>query len=244
MRENKFEILQDVKTVNIGNEMAVTLSIGLGYSGATFAENYDYARIAIDLALARGGDQVVIKEGENISYFGGKTQQVEKATRVKARVKAHALREFIESRDKVMVMGHRQSDTDSFGAAIGIYRAARVLGKRAYIVINEVTSSVRPMKACFEDNPAYETDMFLTSEQAVELIDQNTVLVVVDTNRPSYTECPELLKRTSTIVVLDHHRQTNEQITNAILSYIEPYASSACEMVAGDSAVFRRGSED
>ena len=225
MRENKFEILQDVKTVNIGNEMAVTLSIGLGYSGATFAENYDYARIAIDLALARGGDQVVIKEGENISYFGGKTQQVEKATRVKARVKAHALREFIESRDKVMVMGHRQSDTDSFGAAIGIYRAARVLGKRAYIVINEVTSSVRPMKACFEDNPAYETDMFLTSEQAVELIDQNTVLVVVDTNRPSYTECPELLKRTSTIVVLDHHRQTNEQITNAILSYIEPYAS-------------------
>ena len=127
MRENKFEILQDVKTVNIGNEMAVTLSIGLGYSGATFAENYDYARIAIDLALARGGDQVVIKEGENISYFGGKTQQVEKATRVKARVKAHALREFIESRDKVMVMGHRQSDTDSFGAAIGIYRILRTI---------------------------------------------------------------------------------------------------------------------
>ena len=241
MRENKFVILQDVKTVNIGNEMAVTLSIGLGYSGATFAENYDYARIAIDLALARGGDQVVIKEGENISYFGGKTQQVEKATRVKARVKAHALREFIESRDKVMVMGHRQSDTDSFGAAIGIYRAARVLGKRAYIVINEVTSSVRPMKACFEDNPAYETDMFLTSEQAVELIDQNTVLVVVDTNRPSYTECPELLKRTSTIVVLDHHRQTNEQITNAILSYIEPYASSACEMVAEILQYFDEG---
>ena len=200
MRENKFEILQDVKTVNIGNEMAVTLSIGLGYSGATFAENYDYAR-----------------------------------------VKAHALREFIESRDKVMVMGHRQSDTDSFGAAIGIYRAAKVLGKRAYIVINEVTSSVRPMKACFEDNPAYETDMFLTSEQAVELIDQNTVLVVVDTNRPSYTECPELLKRTSTIVVLDHHRQTNEQITNAILSYIEPYASSACEMVAEILQYFDEG---
>ena len=151
---------------------------------------------------------MVIKEGENISYFGGKTQQVEKATRVKARVKAHALREFIESRDKVMVMGHKQSDTDSFGAAVGIYRAAKVLGKRAYIVINEVTSSVRPMKGCFIDNPAYETDMFLTSEQAMELIDQNTVLVVVDTNRPSYTECPELLSRTSTIVVLDHHRQT------------------------------------
>lgn len=241
MRESKFELLQDVKTVNIGNEMAVTLSIGLGFSGKSFAENYDFARIAIDLALARGGDQVVIKEGENISYFGGKTQQVEKATRVKARVKAHALREFIESRDKVMVMGHRQTDVDSFGAAIGIYRAAKVLGKRAYVVVNDITSSVRPMKECFEDNPVYETDMFLNSEQAVEMIDRNTVLVVVDTNRPSYTECPELLSRTPTIVVLDHHRQTNEQIENAVLSYIEPYASSACEMVAEILQYFDEG---
>ena len=241
MRESKFELLQDVKTVNIGNEMAVTLSIGLGFSGKSFAENYDFARIAIDLALARGGDQVVIKEGENISYFGGKTQQVEKATRVKARVKAHALREFIESRDKVMVMGHRQTDVDSFGAAIGIYRAAKVLGKRAYVVVNDITSSVRPMKACFEDNPVYETDMFLNSEQAIEMIDRNTVLVVVDTNRPSYTECPELLSRTPTIVVLDHHRQTNEQIENAVLSYIEPYASSACEMVAEILQYFDEG---
>lgn len=241
MRESKFELLQDVKTVNIGNEMAVTLSIGLGFSGKSFAENYDFARIAIDLALARGGDQVVIKEGENISYFGGKTQQVEKATRVKARVKAHALREFIESRDKVMVMGHRQTDVDSFGAAIGIYRAAKVLGKRAYVVVNDITSSVRPMKACFEDNPIYETDMFLNSEQAIEMIDRNTVLVVVDTNRPSYTECPELLSRTPTIVVLDHHRQTNEQIENAVLSYIEPYASSACEMVAEILQYFDEG---
>lgn len=241
MRENKFEILQDVKTVNIGNEMAVTLSIGLGYGGKSFADNYDYARIAIDLSLARGGDQVVIKEGEQISYFGGKTQQVEKATRVKARVKAHALREFIESRDKVMVMGHQQTDVDSFGAAIGIYRAAKALGKRAYVVLNEVTTSVRPMKACFTDNPLYEADMFLNSEQALEMIDRNTVMVVVDTNRPSYTECPELLTRTPTVVVLDHHRQTNEQVENAVLSYIEPYASSACEMVAEILQYFDEG---
>lgn len=241
MRESKFELLQDVKTVNIGNEMAVTLSIGLGISGSSFAENYDYARVAIDLALARGGDQVVLKEGEHISYFGGKTQQVEKTTRVKARVKAHALREFIESRDKVMVMGHRMPDVDSFGAAIGIYRASKVLDKRAYIVLNEISSSVRPMKACFTDNPSYEADMFLTSEQALEMIDRNTVLVVVDTNRPNYTECSELLKRTPTIVVLDHHRQTNEQIENAVLSYIEPYASSACEMVAEILQYFDEG---
>lgn len=241
MRENKFELLQDVKTVNIGNEMAVTLSIGWGLSGASFADNYDYARIAIDLALARGGDQVVTKEGESITYFGGKTQQVEKATRVKARVKAHALREFIESREKVMVMGHKMGDMDSFGASIGIYRAAKVLGKRAYIVINDITNSVRPLRESFNDNPTYETDMFLTGDQALEIVDRNTVLVVVDTNRPNYTECSGLLSRTSTIVVLDHHRQTNEQIENAVLSYIEPYASSACEMVAEILQYFDEG---
>ena len=241
MKENKFELLQDVKTVNIGNEMAVTLSIGWGLSGSSFAENYDYARIAIDLALARGGDQVVTKEGESITYFGGKTQQVEKATRVKARVKAHALREFIESREKVMVMGHKMGDMDSFGASIGIYRAAKVLGKKAYIVINDITNSVRPLRESFNDNPAYETDMFLTGDEALEIIDRNTVLVVVDTNRPNYTECSGLLNRTPTIVVLDHHRQTNEQIENAVLSYIEPYASSACEMVAEILQYFDEG---
>ncbi len=232
MRENRFELLQDVKTINIGNEIAVTLSIGLGVNGNTYGENYEFARSAIELALARGGDQAIVKEREHISYYGGKTQQVEKTTRVKARVKAHALREFIESKDKVIVMGHKMTDMDSFGASIGIYRAAKHLGKRAYIVLNDVTSSVRPMKESFADNPAYEADMFVNSTQALELVDRQTVVVVVDVNRPSYTECSELLSRTPTVVVLDHHRQTNERIEHAVLSYIEPYASSACEMVA------------
>ncbi|MCI8416695.1 MAG: DHH family phosphoesterase [Lachnospiraceae bacterium] len=241
MREGKFELLQDVKTVNIGNEIAVTLSIGLGLSGNTYSENYEYARTAIDLALARGGDQAVVKEREHISYYGGKTQQVEKTTRVKARVKAHALREFIEGKDKVIVMGHKMADMDSFGAAIGIYRAARVLGKRAYIVLNEVTITVRPLRDGFLDNPGYEPDMFVTGAQAMEMVDRQTVVVVVDTNRPSYTECSELLTRTPTIVVLDHHRQSNEYIENAVLSYIEPYASSACEMVAEILQYFDEG---
>ncbi len=241
MRESKFELLQDVKTVNIGNEIAVTLSIGLGLGGGTYSENYEYARTAMDLALARGGDQAVVKEREHISYYGGKTQQVEKTTRVKARVKAHALREFIEGKDKVLVMGHKMADLDSFGAAIGIYRAARVLGKRAYIVMNEVTATVRPLRDSFLDNPGYEPDMFVTSLQAIEMVDRQTVVVVVDTNRPSYTECSELLTRTPTIVVLDHHRQSNEHIENAVLSYIEPYASSACEMVAEILQYFDEG---
>ena len=167
LKDDKFSVLEDVKTVKVGNTMSVTLSIGIGDTAPTYAQNNEYSRMAIDLALGRGGDQVVVREGEKVTYFGGKSKQVERNTRVKARVKAHALREFIESRDKVIVMGHRMADMDSFGAAIGIYRAAKTLGKRAYIVLNDVTTSVRPMKACFMDNPAYEQDIKLL-EGAIE----------------------------------------------------------------------------
>ncbi len=232
LKEDKFSLLQEVKNVNVGNDMAVTLSISIGLSGKTYAENGEYARIAMELALARGGDQAVIKEGNSISYFGGKNQQQEKNTRVKARVKAQALREFIQNNDKVVVMGHHLPDIDSFGASVGIYRAAKALNKRAYIVVNDLTSSVRPLYDSFCKDVNYEDDMFLTSAQAMEMVDSNTVLVVVDVNKPSYTDCPELLRMTKNIVVLDHHRQGSESITNTVLSYVEPYASSACEMVA------------
>ena len=222
--------------------MAITLSIGLVMDGDSYNKNYEYARIAIDLALGRGGDQAVVKKGEKLEYYGGKTKQVEKSTRVKARVKAHALREVMESKDKVVIMGHQITDVDSFGAAVGIYRAARVLNKRAYIVINEVTTSIRPMMEGFIVNPTeYEEDMFIPGERAEELVDNNTVLVVVDTNKPSFTECPRLLNMTKTIAVLDHHRQGAEVISNAILSYIEPYASSTCEMVAEILQYFEEG---
>lgn len=232
LQEDKFSLIEDVKMVKVGNEMSVTLSIGIGSTGDTYNRNYEYARMAIDQALGRGGDQAVLKEGEQITYYGGNTKQVEKNTRVKARVKAHALREIIESRERVMIMGHHIADADSFGAAIGIYCAARVLGKKAQIVINEVTSSLRPLKECFTEEKGYPEDMFINSERALELADSETLVMVVDTNRPSYTECPELLKKTDSIVVFDHHRQGSEIIKNPVLSYIEPYASSACEMIA------------
>ena len=232
LTEDKFSILEDVKTIKVGNEMAVTLSIGVGVSGNSYNQKYEYSRMAIDLALGRGGDQVVVKEGEKISYFGGKSRQVEKMTRVKARVKAHALREIFESREEVFIMGHSISDMDAFGAAIGIYCAAQVLGKKAHIVLDDVTSSLRPMKECFGEDKGYPADMFVRSERALELVNYRSVVVVVDTNRPNYTECPELLTRTRTIVVFDHHRQSREVIDNAVLSYIETYASSTCEMVA------------
>lgn len=232
LKEERFSLLEDVKTVNIGNEMSITLSIGLGVGGDTYPRNYDYARSAMDMALGRGGDQVVLKEKDNITYYGGKTPTQEKNTRVRARVKAHALRELIETKEDVIIMGHHMSDADCIGAAIGIYRAAKTSAKHASIVIQNVTNNVKPLMERYCNTPEYDEDLFITKEEALKRIHPNTLLVVVDTNRPGYTESPELLSRAQNIVVLDHHRQTREVIDNALLSYVEPYASSTCEMVA------------
>lgn len=232
LQESRFDLLEEVKTVNIGNEMAVTLSIGVGLDGLTYAQNYEFARNAIDLALGRGGDQAVIKTPESITYYGGKSQQVEKNTRVKARVKAHALREIITGKDLVLVMGHRMPDADSFGAAVGIYRVAQTLGRKAHIVLNDATPNIQPMVDMFIGNTEYEEDMIIGNQQAIEAAGGNCVLVVVDVNKPSITECPDLLRFCKSVVVLDHHRQGTETIENATLSYVEPYASSASEMVS------------
>lgn len=232
LQENRFDLLEFVKTVNIGNEMSVTLSIGVGVGGLTYAQNYEYARTSIDLALGRGGDQAVVKTKDGVSYYGGKSQRVEKNTRVKARVKAHALKEIISSKDRVLVMGHRMTDVDSFGASVGVYRIAKALGRSAYIVINDISSSIKPMVDHFISHEDPEELILINNTQAVELAGANSCLVVVDVNKPSITECPELLKQCRSIVVLDHHRQSEEIIENATLSYIESYASSACEMVA------------
>ena len=250
LKAARFSLLEDVKTVNIGNDMAVTLSIGLGMGGGSYIQNYEYARTAIDMALGRGGDQAVLKDGETITYYGGKSQSQEKNTRVKARVKAHALRELIETREQVFIMGHKIGDVDSLGAGIGIYRACSELSKKAHIVLDDVTSSVRPIQERFLNNPDYAEDMFIRGEKAIEMADANSLLVVVDVNRPSFTECFRLLDMIPTVVVLDHHRQTRECITNAVLSYVEPYASSACEMVAevlqyiGDNVKIRQAEAD
>lgn len=232
LQESRFDLLEDVKTVNIGNEMAVTISIGMGLDGLSYTQNYEFARNAIDIALGRGGDQAVVKMPENVTYYGGKSQQVEKSTRVKARVKAHALKEIISVKDEIYVMGHRIGDVDSFGASVGIYRIAEALDKKAHIVLNDVTASMQPMVELFKNSDEYAEDMIISNAQAIDMIGSNAVLVVVDVNKPSITECPELLKRCKSIVVLDHHRQGSEVIENATLSYIEAYASSACEMVS------------
>lgn len=232
LQETKFSILDEVRSINVGNEMAITLSIGLGVGASNYMQAYEYARVAMDLALGRGGDQAVVKEEEQISYYGGKTQLVEKSTRVKARVKAHALREIMLTKDRVFVMGHKIPDVDSLGSAIGIYRLAKTLDKQAHIVLNESTTSIQPIvNVLLSNHSIYGDDLFVDNEQAMSLADENTMLVVVDVNKPMLTECEELLSRIKTIVVLDHHRQTGDTIKNAVLSYVEPYASSASEMV-------------
>jgi len=232
LRSTRFPILDEVRSVNIGNELPVTISLGLSADTDNFAKGYAQARAAIDLALGRGGDQAVMKDGENTYYYGGKSVSVEKNTRVKARVKAHAFRELVEGKDELLVMGHSIADIDSLGAAIGVYRIAKTLNKKAHIVINEVTTSLRPMMNRFVNNPDYEEDLFVNSAEAGALLNNNTLLVMVDVNRASYTEAPDLVERSDSVVILDHHRQTGETPENAVLSYIEPFASSACEMVA------------
>ena len=229
----RFTILDEVRDVNIGNEMAVTVSMGIGTGTDSYTDSYEAAHAAIDLALGRGGDQVVIKDKNEFLYFGGKSASVGKSTRVKARVKAQSFREIIEDNEKVLIMGHSMPDADAFGAAIGVYRMVKYLDKKAYIILNNVTDSISMIVDRFRGDqaPAEYADMIITSEQAMALFDENTVLVIVDVNRPGYTECPELLEIAKTKVLFDHHRQTSDSINDAVLSYIEPYISSACEMV-------------
>lgn len=232
LEEDRFSLLEDVKSVSVGNKIPATLSMGLGLSSDSYSQSYNYARVAIDQALARGGDQAVIKDCNGITYYGGKREMSYKNTRVKARVKAEALREYMMTSGNVLVMGHTMTDVDSLGAAIGIYRAAEAIGKKAHIVLNKPTNSIRSVYEDYINNPDYPEDMFISSSEAKDMMNNNSMVIVVDTNRPQMTECPELLQMTKTIVVLDHHRQSSDNIDNAMLSYIEPYASSACEMVS------------
>lgn len=231
LMHDKFSLLEEIKSIKIGNEMTITLSMGIGTGSAEYAKNYDVAKAAMDLALGRGGDQAVVKDGEKILYYGGKSQQMEKNTRVKVRVKAHALRQILDNNSNVLVMGHTLADIDSFGSALGIYIIARKLGKEAHIVLGEITSSVRPFVNRFIDREEYPDDMLVKPEDAASYINASTVVIVVDVNRPQRTECPELLEKCKTVVVFDHHRRQSDTITGAVLSYVDPYASSASEMI-------------
>lgn len=230
LQRGKFKLLDEVKEIETDGEMPVTLSIGIGV-GTELMKNSDSASQALELALGRGGDQAVVRDGERIYYYGGRTRQAEKNSRVKARVKAVALKEILLHKDKVVVMGHKTCDIDCLGAAIGIYRAAKSLGKNAYIILNELSNTVRPILKPFEADPEYD-HTFIYASSAEDYVDEDTALVIVDVNKPDYFECPNLVNKTKTIVLIDHHLQSGEKVEGVSLLHHEPTASSASEMVA------------
>ncbi len=228
--EDKFEILNTIKNINSENKIPVTISIGIGQHGTDPKENDAFARFALDMALGRGGDQVVIKDREALSFYGAKSREVEKRTKVKARVVAYALRKLIDNSGKVLIMGHRAGDMDSIGAAIGLFKAVRSRNRRGYIVVDKETVNAKEIIAEFERKTDY-VEAFITPEQAMNTLEKDTLVIVVDTHRPSMVECPDLIRHAENIVLIDHHRRSEDYIKNAALMYHEAYASSSCEMV-------------
>ncbi|MDI3533941.1 MAG: cyclic-di-AMP phosphodiesterase [Thermosediminibacterales bacterium] len=230
IEEERFAVLDQFREIKAGNTMPVTLSIGVGINGKHPQETSHFAHRALDLALGRGGDQAVVKDGDKVLFYGGKSKAIEKRTRVKARIIAHALRELIEGSSKVVVIGHKVPDMDSLGAAVGVIKAARTLEKEAYHVFENKNPSIEMVLENLQQDEYYKKTL-ITKEQALRIINPETLLVVVDTHRPSFVSTPELLEKTEKIVVIDHHRRGQEFIKNPMLIYLEPYASSTCELI-------------
>ena len=232
MIEDKFSILDQAKEILSDNNLPLTLSIGVGYEGDSIGRNHELARLAIDMALGRGGDQVVIKKGNETLYFGGKSASNTTNVRVRARVKATSFKETLDTKDKVIVMGHKNGDFDSFGACIGVYLMARHLGKEVRIVVNSLTKAVDDMKKKFIDGDNYDKNLFVDGEAAIDFADESTLLVVVDHNTSLISDEPRLFNKELDLVVFDHHRVSQNSIYDAVLSYIDAGASSTCEIIA------------
>ena len=230
IKEDKFSILDKIKEIDTKEKVQFTLSIAISNEGITDKEKYKSAEAAMDIVLGRGGDQAVIRENEIYKFFGGRAQEMEKRTKVKARVVAHALENLIKDSKKVMIMGHTNPDMDAIGSSMGIYRLAKTLDKNAYIVISENTPTIASFKASIDKDPEYE-DVVINKEVALENIDEETLLIVVDTHRTNYVDAPELLEKTKNIAIIDHHRRSADFIENATLIFQEVYASSAAELV-------------
>lgn len=229
LESKRFSLLDDIREIEAGNRIPVTLSIGVGTMAKSLSQLEEHAFSALELALGRGGDQAVVRKSGGFDFYGGKTKAVEKRNRVKARIIAHAFRPIIDESAQVFIMGHRYPDMDSFGAAVGVYRTVINRGKDAHIVLDEVNEAIKSIYEKFQDNGTYS---FLTGQEAKDRFSDKDLLVVVDTHRPSFTECPDLLAMASRVVVFDHHRRGTEIIENTLLKYMEPYASSTSELVS------------
>ena len=226
--DSRFNILDEVREIETKADFPASLSIGLGIGGKNVLETEEFAVTALELALGRGGDQAVVKDGSRIQYYGGKNQTVEKGNKGKSRIVGHALKQLIVQSNRVLIMGHKGADMDAFGSSLGIYRMCVLSGTEAHIVIDEVNDSLH---AIFTQAKAADNYSFITTQRAEKLITKETLIIVLDTHRPSYLERPELLETADRIVVIDHHRKAEDSIENTALSYIESYASSTAELV-------------
>ena len=228
IKEEKFAILDSIKNLVRKDKIQLTLSIAISNEGDTERDVYKSASAAMDVILGRGGDQAVIRQNGKYLFFGGKVEEVEKRTKVKARIVAHALEELIKENDKIMIMGHTNPDIDAIGSALGIYRIAKTLEKEAKIVANVETPSIKDLYESIKDQ--YQ-EVFISSETALAQVDSGTLIIVVDTHKKTYVESPELLTKTNKIVIIDHHRRSADFIDNSTLTFQEVYASSAAELV-------------
>jgi c-di-AMP phosphodiesterase-like protein len=230
LEENKFNILDTIKELELSNKMQITLSIAISNEGESNYEKYKSAQAGLDIALGRGGDQTVVRENGKYQFFGGRTQELEKRTKVKARIVSHALEELMKEAKNVMIMGHTNSDIDAMGASMGLYRLAKIMGIESYIVLNTVGVSLQNFIETAKQEKEYE-EAIINKAEALSKISPETLLIIADTHKKNYVEVPELLEETSKIVIIDHHRKSPDYIEDAILTFHEVYASSASELV-------------
>lgn len=230
LEQSRFELLDEAREITAENKIPVTLSIGFAAGAESVTELGQWMQMSLDIALGRGGDQAAVKIGERQSFYGGKSNAVEKRTRVRARVVAHALRDMIRESSNVVIMGHRMPDMDALGAAIGVLKAAQLFNKEAYIVLEGINPAIQKMMEMLKEDERI-IKRFVSPEQALHLVESKTLAVVVDTHKASMVKEPRLLQQTDKIVVIDHHRRSEEFISKSVLVYMEPYASSACELV-------------
>ncbi len=228
--EKKFEILDIMREINVGNTLAVTLSIGTGKGGETPLENYNFAVSAKELALGRGGDQSVVKIKDKLLFYGGKTKEVEKSTKVRARIIGQSLVDLVKESSNIIIMGHSNPDVDCFGGAIGVYSAIRMFNDESYVLVDKISDNVKGIADKFKRDENYKNS-FKNIRESEDIVDENSLLILVDVNSKSYVQSPHLLSKFKRVVIIDHHRKSPDVIEDAILSYIEPYASSTAELV-------------
>lgn len=231
IKEKRFDILDDLRDLNKGNSIPITLSIGVSSFGLNFKDAYIESDSSLDLALGRGGDQAVVKVDDNYEFFGGKSKAMEKRNKVKARVIGEALKQLIDRSENVYIMGHKNPDMDAIGAAIGCLRATLNRNKEAFIVLEKSNPSIDNLIDRMKEEEAETYEKLISRETALSNIKHSSLLILVDNHKPSFTECPDLLEKTNQIVVIDHHRRGKEFVDNPVLQYVEPYASSTCELI-------------